>query len=180
MAMKKFRCLFISHSVLHCGMLEIVVWQVNAVSTQSYSFFFVTTKSSISFIIFSDYILLLFKVWECISLFSIYTDEPVLFSSQLPLFTPDHRWHRAQVPFTLLQDRHLHPWDRCPWTLCEERPPLRLRSWTTWPSATGLWYQVGLFPLFVSFAKVHICMIMSLDLCVNEGFFYDIYLDRLT
>lgn len=139
--MKKFCCLFISHSVSHCGMLEIVVWQVNAVS--------------LSFI-FLDYILLLFKASECISSFSIYIDEPVLFSSQLPLFTPDHRWHRAQVPFTLLQDRHLHPWDRCSWTLCEERPPLRLRSWTTWPSATGLWYQVGFFPLCVSFAKVHV------------------------
>lgn len=155
--MKKFCCLFISHSVSHCGMLEIVVWQVNAVS--------------LSFI-FLDYIWLLFKVSECISSFSIYIDEPVLFSSQLPLFTPDHRWHRAQVPFTLLQDRHLHTWDRCSWTLCEERPPLRLRSWTTWPSATSLWYQVGFFPLCVSFAKVHTCMIMSLDLCVNEGFFY--------
>lgn len=76
-----------------------------------------------------------------------------LFSPQLPLFTPDHRWHRAQVPFTLLQDRHLHPWDRCSWTLCEERPPLRLRSWTTRPSPTSLWYQVTYFPLYVFLAK---------------------------
>lgn len=66
----------------------------------------------------------------------------VTFLPQLSLFTPDHRWHRAQVPSPLLQDRHLHPWDGCPRALCEEWPPLCFRSRATWSPTSSLRYQV--------------------------------------
>lgn len=61
---------------------------------------------------------------------------------QLSLFTPDHWWHRAQVPSTLLQDWHLYPWDGCSRALCEEWPPLCFCSRATWSPTSSLWYQV--------------------------------------